>query len=64
MTPLFTLAQGFPAAALQPTINQINRQVISFNPDMHNGYMQQWTFDVQNELVPNLLLDVAYAASA
>jgi hypothetical protein len=63
VTPLFTLAQGFPTSALQPTINQINRQVISYDPKMHNGYMQQWTFNVQKELVPSLLLDVAYAAA-
>jgi hypothetical protein len=64
ITPTFTLAQGFPAGVLQPTINQVNRQVISFDPNMHNGYMEQWNFDVQNELIPNLLVDVAYSASA
>jgi hypothetical protein len=64
ITPGFTLAQGFPAGVLQPTINQINRQVISFDPNMHNGYMEQWNVDVQNELIPNLLVDVAYSASA
>ena len=32
MNPLFTLAQGFPANALQPTINQVNRSVIATIP--------------------------------
>jgi len=31
---------------------------------MHNGNMEQWNVDVQNELIPNLLVDVAYSASA
>jgi hypothetical protein len=60
---LFTLAQGFPANVLQPTINQINRQVISFDPNMHNGYLQQWSFNVQKEIVPSLLFDGSYSAS-
>ena len=64
INPLFTLAQGFPGNALQPTINQINRQVISFDPNMHNGYLEQWTINVQKEIASNLLADVAYAASA
>src|SRR5262249_16914931 len=64
LTPTFTLARGFPDGVLQPTINQINRQVISFDPNMHNGYMEQWNLDVQKEVLPNLLVDVAYSASA
>lgn len=62
--PKFTLAQGFPTGALQPTINQINRTVNSFDPNMQNGYMEQWTVDVQRDLGANLLADVAYSASA
>jgi len=64
LTPAFTLAKGFPDGVLQPTLNQVNRQVISFDQNMHNGYMEQWNVDVQNELLPNLLVDVAYSASA
>ncbi|HTM51598.1 MAG TPA: TonB-dependent receptor [Bryobacteraceae bacterium] len=64
LNPTFTLARGFPDGVLQPTINQVNRGVISFDQNMHNGYMEQWNFDVQNELIPNLLIDVAYSASA
>lgn len=64
VNPVFTLAQGFPANALQPTINQVNRQVVSYQTNMPNGYMQHWTMDLQKELVANLLLDVGYSASA
>jgi hypothetical protein len=64
LTPAFTLAKGFPDGVLQPVLNQVNRQVISFDQNMHNGYMEQWNVDVQNELLPNLLVDVAYSASA
>jgi hypothetical protein len=59
----FLLSQGFPANALQPTVNQTNRQVVSYQTAMPNGYMEQWTGDLQKELPMHLLLDLGYSAS-
>jgi hypothetical protein len=59
----FLLTQGFPANALQPTINQVNRQVISYQTALPNGYMEQWAGDLQKELPFRLLLDLGYSAS-
>jgi hypothetical protein len=63
INPVFTLASGFPANALQPTINQVNRQVVSYQTNMPNGYLQEWTADIQKELPANLLLDVSYSGA-
>ncbi|MEO7650599.1 MAG: TonB-dependent receptor, partial [Bryobacteraceae bacterium] len=63
VNPVFTLAQGIPPNALQPTINQVNRSIISYDPNTPNGYLQQWMMNVQTELRPNLLLEVAYAGT-
>ena len=61
--PKLTLAEGFAPGVLRPVVDQVNRNIISFDPDMRNGYMQQWSFNLQNEFLPNTLLDVAYSAS-
>ena len=64
VTPAFTLAGGFPASALVATINQINRNLNPWDPNITNGYLEQWNFGVEDELLPNLLATVAYSASA
>ena len=61
--PKMILGDGFAPGVLRPVVDQVNRNIISFDPNMRNGYMQQWSFNVQNELLPNMLVDVAYSAS-
>ena len=43
-----------------PTGGQVNPSLIS--PDYHDGYLQQWNFDVQQELA-GTVFDVAYVGS-
>ena len=61
--PKLILAEGFAPGVLRTVVDQVNRNIVSFDPNMRNGYMQQWSFSLQNEFLPNTLLDVAYSAS-
>jgi hypothetical protein len=60
--PNFFLQTGFPVGALKMTVDQINRSVMSYNFG-RNGYLQQWSFGVQNEFLPNMLADVTYTGT-
>ena len=63
LNPLFTLATGFPASALVPSVNQINRALTPWDPNMTNGYLEQFNFGVEDQLTPNLLATVLYSGS-
>ena len=45
-----------PASSVAPTAT-------FFDKNYRDAYMQQWNFDVQNEVAKNLLLDVAYVGT-
>jgi hypothetical protein len=64
INPLFTLATGFPASALVASINQPNRALTPWDPNMTNGYLEQWNFGLEDQLKPNLLATILYSASA
>ncbi|HWB95219.1 MAG TPA: carboxypeptidase-like regulatory domain-containing protein [Bryobacteraceae bacterium] len=68
VTPVFNLAQGFPANPRNPPI---------FDPSLNNngsvslinwaanrmGLMQSWTFDIQRDLPFGIMLDAAYVGT-
>jgi len=57
VTPLITLAQGFPA--LNPS-QAINPGVTSLDPNVKTPYFQEWNATVQRALPGRLSLEVAY----
>ena len=62
--PKFNIATAFPPDALNLTLNQVNRSIVSFDPNMTNGYLHEWNLGVEDEFLPNLLATVTYSASA
>lgn len=36
---------------------------IVYDPDIRNGYLYQWSFDIQQEIAPNLVFTAAYSGS-
>jgi hypothetical protein len=70
ITPADLLANPFPNGLLQPpgkkdglnTLIGQNMASIGFRND-RPGYMQQWNFNIQQELWINFAIDIAYAGS-
>jgi hypothetical protein len=65
VTPAMVLGQGVPAFTtplpdLDPTIANGSVPDYYNQASDHSPTLQSWTFDVQRELSPNTLLDVAY----
>ncbi len=60
--PFRSLSDGVPAA-IPPDPNSPFGTVKYRNPDLVDSYVQYWNLDVQRELFPNLILDVAYAGT-
>ena len=54
--PPLTYQQGFLAGNMAP-------QFLSTLPDLHNAYVDEWTFDVQRVITPNTILDAGYIGS-
>jgi len=51
---------------IQNILNQPAQAIVEPNmisPNFHDGYMQQWNVDLQYELQPNWMVDVAYVGS-
>jgi hypothetical protein len=71
VTPYNTLNNPFPNGVVQPPGHNINQAQelllgqsinVSF-PDSPYGYMQQWNFDIQQQIGKGLLVDVGYAGA-
>ena len=58
ITPLFTLANGFPVTATTGFATEYGLDVHAPTP-----YLQQWNLSIQQELPANVLLEVAYIGS-
>jgi Carboxypeptidase regulatory-like domain/TonB-dependent Receptor Plug Domain/TonB dependent receptor len=56
-----TTQEGYPTGLNVPAnFNPLNGRVNYIPPDTHTGNVQSWHVTVQRELLPNLLVDVAY----
>jgi hypothetical protein len=69
VTPKDRLSNPFPNG-LVPLINSstgsnalIGQGITALIRGQHEGYVQQWNFDVQREIMSGLALDIAYAGS-
>ncbi len=51
-----TYQQAFLSGNMAP-------QFLSTLPNLHNGYVHQWSFDVQQQLTPNMALRLQYVGS-
>jgi len=71
VTPFATLSNPFPNGILRPPGRDPSYQSVLYGtslgwapiPDTHIGYSQQWNLNVQRELAPGTLLQIAYAGS-
>lgn len=71
LTPAFTFAQGFPSSQLliPPDTSQdfgVNVGVVTnyWDPTAdRNPYSQNWNFNVERQIIPNLVVDVGYVGS-
>ncbi len=60
ITPVITVAQGFPP--LNPS-QAVNPGVTSVDPHLHTPYYQSWNLAVQHSLPAEISLEIAYAGS-
>jgi len=61
---IFRLQDGIPAGFVDPArVNQANLERKGQDPFQRTTYVQQWNFGIQQELVKDLLLDVAYVGN-
>jgi len=59
-----SVAQGFPNGIIDPANFSTAISEVRYIPGSNrNGYVQSWHFTVQQELTPDLLLDVAYVGN-
>ncbi len=59
-----SVAQGFPNGLIDPSNFNTAISEVRYIPGSHRtGYVQSWHFTVQQELVKDLLLDVAYVGN-
>lgn len=72
-TPTAALSNPFPTGILQPPGRNPNYQTLLLGTSIsapipgaaaeHFGYVQQWNFNIERELVSGIALEVAYAGS-
>ncbi|MBI3694404.1 MAG: TonB-dependent receptor [Acidobacteria bacterium] len=61
---IFRLQDGIPAGFLDPAkVNQSTLSRKGQDPFQRTTYVQQWNFGIQQELVKDLLLDIAYVGN-
>ena len=72
ITPFGTLSNPFPGGVTQPPERSSNLSQIILNlggatepiPNgNHDGYLQQWNFDIQHQLPKGVFVDAAYAGA-
>jgi hypothetical protein len=68
--PFFNLQLAFPTAKSLPTLTNPFAKGIpaapspnTMSPDLTNGYLQHWNFNIQRELSASTVVSVAYAGS-
>lgn len=70
ITPYNTLDNPYPNGILNPPGNSaglntlIGQNAAANQRNFRTGYMQQWNFDIQQELGRNMVLEVLYAGSS
>jgi hypothetical protein len=70
VTPYNTLDDPYPQGILDPPGNKaglntlIGQNAAANQRDFHTGYMQQWNFDIQQQLGQGSVVEVLYAGSA
>ncbi len=70
LTPFNTLDNPYPQGILDPPgssqgLNTLLGQIAAANRRNYRaGYMQQWNFDIQQELGREMILEIAYAGSS
>ena len=70
LTPYNTLDNPYPSGILDPPGNKaglntlIGQNAAANQRNFRAGYMQQWNFDIQQELGRNTVLEVLYAGSS
>jgi Carboxypeptidase regulatory-like domain/TonB dependent receptor len=73
LTPVNPISNPFPTGILQPVQRSPNYQTLLLGTSIsapvpgtssqHFGYLQQWNFSVQHQLMDGLVLELAYAGS-
>ena len=71
LTPYLPLSNPFPSGIVYPLGHNVSAlqqylagtSITSVIPTNSYGYMQQWNFNVEKELSPGTMLEVAYAGS-
>ncbi len=61
-TPSYSLTGGLPAAPTPDPTHPFGKVEYRV-PGLHDSLIHSWNFDLQREVMPNTLLDVAYAGS-
>lgn len=70
VTPYNTLDNPYPQGILNPPGNQaglntlVGQNAAANQRNFHTGYMQQWNFDIQQELGHGSVIEVLYAGSS
>jgi len=58
------MAMGFPEGYLTPERYNTRLATVTYYPsDYRTGYVQSWHFTIQRQILPGLLLDVAYVGN-
>jgi hypothetical protein len=73
LTPVAVLSNPFPTGLLQPPQRNANYQTLLLGTSIsapirgsasqHFGYLQQWNFNIEREILDGMALEVAYAGS-
>ena len=69
LTPYNTLSNPYPNGIINPPGNSaglntlVGQNAAANQRNFHTGYMQQWNFNIQQELAKDMVLQVAYTGS-
>lgn len=59
LTPTLTLANAFPALSAAAPVTEI----FAFEPDFLDGYVQEWSLNVQQQLDRNTVVEIGYVGN-
>ena len=54
---------SLPLEAVYPNVGAITDSANVFSPDMKTGFVRSWTFSIQRELTPNMVVEVRYVGN-